>query len=39
MSADAEREARADDELTAVGIFPGDPRLYPTAVESNADTP
>lgn len=27
--ADAEREARADDALTAAGIAPGDPRLYP----------
>jgi len=32
-STDAEREARADGELMAAGIVPGDRRLYPSAVE------
>jgi len=30
--ADAEREARIDRDLSAAGIGPGDPRLYPTPV-------
>lgn len=30
-STDAEREARADRDLAAAGILPGDPRLYPGA--------
>ncbi len=28
---DGPREARIDQELTAAGIYPGDPRLYPTS--------
>jgi hypothetical protein len=34
---DAEREARADGELMAAGILPGDRRLYPSAVEEPAE--
>ena len=36
-STDAEREARADGELMAAGIVPGDHRLYPSAVEEPAE--
>ncbi len=46
-SADREREARADDALSAAGIAPGDPRLYPAtggpdaagSVRPDPDTP
>jgi hypothetical protein len=33
-STDRAREARADDELMSAGIGPGDPRLYPTRLDS-----
>lgn len=33
--ADAEREARIDQELDAAGILPGDPRLHPSRLDRN----
>lgn len=34
---EASREARIDEELMAAGIYPGDPRLYPSAEPDQAE--
>jgi hypothetical protein len=38
-SADAEREARVDQELMAAGVYPGDPSLFPAPAEPDPDRP